>query len=84
MNRLVREYYPVSKLPGDLREGFEGDRDVTVIVEASAPSEEDRESAGEPGSIWRYRHLAKSRFTSDEEINAHVCALRNEWDRSDR
>ena len=24
MNRIVREHYPVSKLPEDLREGFEG------------------------------------------------------------
>ena len=88
MNRLVREHYPVSKLPEDLREGLEGCEDVTVTVEvkvtAPAPGEGDRGFVSEPGPFSRYRYLAKPRFTSIEEVDAHVRALRDDWDRPGR
>ena len=85
MNRLVREHYPVSKLPEDLREGLSGPEDVTVTVEvkASTPAP-DRNGNQDSGPISRYRHLARPRFTSGEEIDDHVRALRDEWDRLDR
>jgi hypothetical protein len=34
MNRIVREHYPVEKLPEDLREGIPAGEQVTVTVEA--------------------------------------------------
>ena len=32
MNRIVREHYPASRLPEDLREGIDPAREVTVTV----------------------------------------------------
>jgi hypothetical protein len=32
MNRIVREHYPASKLPEELRQGIDPDRNVTVTV----------------------------------------------------
>ena len=34
MNRIVREHYPASKLPNDLREGIDPGSNVTVTVVA--------------------------------------------------
>ncbi len=33
MNRIVKEHYPASKLPEDLREGLAPGAEVTVTVE---------------------------------------------------
>ncbi len=37
MNKIVREYYPVSRLPEDLREGLISDAQVIVTVEQVEP-----------------------------------------------
>lgn len=36
---------------------------------------------GEPGHFSRWKHLRRSHFASVSEINAHIAALRDEWDR---
>ncbi len=92
MNRLVREHYPVSKLPEDLREGFEAESNVRVTVdvepnasgEQSAAREADAESeiVPKPGLFSKFRHLRRVNFESDEDVDAYVNALRDEW--SDR
>jgi hypothetical protein len=33
MNKIIREHYPVSKLPSDLREGLDPSSEVKVTVE---------------------------------------------------
>jgi len=33
------------------------------------------------GQFSRWRHLRRSHFASSDEINAHISALRDEWDR---
>lgn len=33
MNKIVREHYPVEKLPADLREGLEGIDSVRIVLE---------------------------------------------------
>ncbi len=85
MNRIVREHYPVSKLPEDLREGFGPHDEVRVTIDA-AP--EEVVPANQPnaraGLFSQYKPLVKARFTFLEEINDHVRALREEWDHRDR
>lgn len=98
MNRIVREHYPVSKLPEDLREGFEGQAEVRVTVDAvanpsadvlvskRAPSNaggEDLSAARSvPGPFSRFRHVHRANYATIEDAVAYVRALRDEW--SDR
>jgi len=87
MNKIVREHYPVSKLPEDLREGMDENAEVTVIVEETPKLEmlfkmEPRKplSAAEMAeSIRSYKALGRPSIDSDEAV-ARIRALRDEWD----
>lgn len=74
MNKIIREHYPVSRLPNDLREGLAADALVTVVV-----SEEI-----EPPSALSFRkvfdELNDVRVETGDPV-ARVRALREEWDR---
>ncbi len=87
MNRIVREHYPVSKLPEDIRKEFPDQEEVTLTVEAGASPTEDRSGTPPPhgwGHFSRFRHLARTNLKSTDEIVADVRALRDEWDERDR
>jgi hypothetical protein len=74
MNKVVREHYPASKLPDDLREGIDASKDVTVTV-----VEEDR-----PERVLTFEEIFALRrppFLSKEEIDEHIRELRG--DRND-
>ena len=73
MNKIVRENYPASKLPEDLREGVDPRSMVTVTVEALEP----------PDRIMSLDEIFASRrppFRTAEEIDADIRRLRDEWD----
>ena len=75
MNRIVREHYPVAALPADLREGFEPAADVRITVElASGPSADKK-----PFSLDALFAKVRPSFASDEEVAAHIKAMRDEW-----
>ena len=85
MNRIVRDHYPVSKLPEDLREGFGADDEVRVTVDVlDEPQDPGELPNARAGLFSRYRPIVEARFTSIEQVNDHVRALRNEWDHRDR
>lgn len=42
MNKIVREHYPVEKLPEDLRQGLPPGQTVTVTVEEDAPPSREK------------------------------------------
>jgi putative heme iron utilization protein len=85
MNKIVREHYPVSNLPEDLRVGFSGEATVRVVIEE------------QPAAV---RELTAPRRMNEQEFNqalallqrgdgeamtldratAEIRALRNEWD----
>lgn len=72
MNRIVREPYPVSRLPNDLREGLAAVARVTVIV-----SEET-----EASSTLSFRRVFDELRDAPVETGdpvARVRALREEW-----
>lgn len=86
MNRIVREHYPVSKLPEDLQKEFPGQDEVMLTIEVPVPSKKDRDGPDPPfgwGGFSRYRHLAKARYSSSEQVVAQIRALRDEWDERD-
>jgi len=76
MNKIVREHYPVDRLPEDLREGIEGPY-VSVVIETE-------KSAPRPQLTWQeLRAKLKERQVSvtTEEAVARIRALRDEWER---
>lgn len=85
MNKIVREHYPVEKLPEDLRADFPSDALVTVQVvqedELIFSTQPDPMSAEQLADLIRRRHEGKTEpGRSIEDIVAEVRALRDEWD----
>jgi hypothetical protein len=79
MNKIVREHYPVDKLPEDLRRLFPGQSEVTLEITAAG---EGRSMSG-ADAVAMLRRLgepvsAEGRTMSD--IVRDVRSLRDEWD----
>jgi hypothetical protein len=77
MNRIVKEHYPVEKLPEDLREGFEPDALVTLTIEPDAQTAVTGEQA--------FQRLLSDMATwrldgSGDDSVMRVRELRDEWD----
>jgi len=75
MNKIVREHYPASKLPEDLREGVDPDSTVTVTITVERLKRPERVMTLE--EIFAMR---RPPFRTAEEINASIRRLRDEWD----
>ncbi len=75
MNRIIRENYPASKLPEDLREGVDPESTVTVTVTV--------EELKRPEHVMSLEEIFAARrppYRSAKEIVASVRKLRDEWD----
>lgn len=77
MNRIVREHYPVSRLPEELRQGLEPDGSVTITLEEEASRVP---TADEMRLQWREVRKRLERKVTVEEAVARVRELRDEWD----
>ena len=83
MNRIVRERYPVARLPEDLREGLGAE--ATVIIETDPGSldahEADRPPRAAPASwaqlLRRGQEVQQANFTSIGEVDDYVRSLRD-------
>ena len=74
MNRIVKEHYPASKLPEDLRAGVDPSATVTVtVVEENASGPQEVMTLEE---IWSLRAPP---FRSMDEIDADLHRQRDEW-----
>jgi uncharacterized protein (UPF0216 family) len=74
MNRIVKEHYPASKLPEDLRQGVDPAATVTVTIVEEQHLPERRVSLEE---IFAAR---RPPFRSADEIDADLRRQRDEWD----
>ncbi|HEX5232132.1 MAG TPA: hypothetical protein VFW56_07840 [Bradyrhizobium sp.] len=74
MNRIVRENYPASKLPDDLRAGVDPSSTVTVTI---VEEEKRPEKVMTLDEIFAMR---RPPFRSAEEIDADLRRQRDEWD----
>lgn len=74
MNKVVRENYPASKLPEELRHGLDPSSRVTVIVQETVEPPEQVMTLEE---IWALR---KPPFRSKEDIDADLRRERDGWD----
>jgi hypothetical protein len=92
MNKIVREHYPVSKLPEDLREQFEGAKTVRIVSEEAESVEDERDFWSLPMDQIKPRSPEQFRLdlqrirnsglpsVSPEEAVRRIRELRDEWD----
>ncbi len=73
MNKFVRENYPASRLPDDLRIGVDPEATVTVTVTLDDKRPERVPSFEE---IWAMR---RPPFRTKEDIDADIRRQRDEW-----
>ncbi len=75
MNKVVLDHYPAANLPEDVRRGLDEADEVRVTIETFSADrlgpeqQSDKAPVPKPGLFSKYRHLAKARFSSLEEIN---------------
>ena len=72
MNRTIREHYPASRLPDDLRGDVDPSSTVTVTIE-----EEKAPVKVSLDEIWARR---RPPFRTAEEIDEDLRRQRDEWD----
>ena len=75
MNRIVRENYPASKLPEDLRAGVDPTATVTVTI-----VEEEAKQPRKVMSIEEIWALRAPPFRTTQEIDDDLRRDREEWD----
>jgi hypothetical protein len=74
MNRIIREHYPASKLPEDLRAGVDPSSTVTVtIVEEGKRPEKGM-------TLEEIFALRRPPFRTAEEIDEDLRRQRDDWD----
>ena len=73
MNKIVRQNYPASKLPEDLREGIDPSMRVTVTVTEDEPDHQ-------PMTLEEIWALRRPPYRSAEDIVSGIRQLRDEWD----
>ena len=74
MNRIIREHYPASKLPEDLRAGVDPSATVTVTI---VEEQKRREKVMTLDEIFALR---RPPFRTAEEIDEDLRRQRDEWD----
>lgn len=77
MNKIVREHYPVERLPADLRADLGLAKTVTLVIETEDdPSRSAARAAAIAELLEHRRKLAPSVSDSVERVRK----LRDEWD----
>jgi hypothetical protein len=74
MNRIVKEHYPASRLPEDLRAGVDPAATVTVTIV------EEEERPERVATLEEIFALRQPPFRTKEEIDADLRRQRDEWD----
>jgi hypothetical protein len=74
MNRIVKEHYPASRLPEDLRAGVDPTATVTVTIV------EEEERPERVATLEEIFALRQPPFRTKEEIDADLRRQRDEWD----
>lgn len=75
MNKIIREHFPAAKLPPELRAGIDPGAAVTVTIIV------ENQTHLEPVlTLEQMVALRLPSFNSIEDVNAHVRAMRDEWD----
>lgn len=76
MNKIVREHYPASKLPDDLRTGLPGSATVRVTIEAESTKLTVQEMLEQ---LKQVRQKLPHKVSIEEAVQ-RIRTLRDEWD----
>lgn len=76
MNKIVREHYPVERLPEDLRAELGLARTVTLVIETD--DAETRSAARAAAIAELLEHRRKLKPSANDSV-ARVRKLRDEW-----
>jgi hypothetical protein len=74
MNRIIREHYPASKLPEDLRAGVDPSSTVTVTIV------EEEKRPEKVMTLEEIFALRRPPFRTAEEIDEDLRRQRDEWE----
>jgi hypothetical protein len=74
MNKIIKENYPASRLPDDLRNGVDPEARVTVTITL----EEQR--PGPPPTLNEIWAMRRPPYRTKEEIDSDLRRQRDEWD----
>lgn len=74
MNKIIREHYPASKLPEELREGIDPTGMVTVTVT------EEEGHPERPMTLEEILALRQPPYRTAEEIDRSIRSERDAWD----
>lgn len=77
MNKIVREHYPVERLPEDLRAELGVARTVKVVIETE---DKQPQTIDVKAAIAELRELRSKLKPSSEDSVERVRKLRDEWD----
>lgn len=83
MNKIVREHYPVEKLPEDLRVLFSDTASVTIEVVAEGDHPTSGLSSKDAVALMRQmqeENSRKGRGITEQEAVDRIRTLRDEWD----
>ena len=73
MNKVIREHYPASKLPDELRQGIDPATWVTVTITEDKPPYK-------PMSLEEIFSSRRPPYRSADDIVRGIRQLRDEWD----
>jgi hypothetical protein len=74
MNRIVKEHYPASRWPEDLRQGVDPTAIVTVTIV------EEEVGPQRPATLEEVFASRRPPFRTPEEIDAELRRQRDDWD----
>ncbi|SIQ11186.1 MULTISPECIES: hypothetical protein [unclassified Bosea (in: a-proteobacteria)] len=77
MNKIVREHYPVERLPEDLRAELGLARTVTVVIETE---EDQSRSTARAAAVRELLEHRRQLVPSVDDPVERVRKLRDEWD----
>ncbi len=87
MNKIVRDHYPVAKLPEDLREGFSQSGTVKVVIEIDERSPfaytEEKDRALTLEEMLRRKHADPSAYSGRVTMEEAVSRIRELRDREE-
>ena len=78
MNRIVREHYPVERLPEDLRPAAAAGGSVRVVIETEVPEER---AAARMRAVAELSAVRDRMPQTQDDATARISKLRDEWDR---
>ncbi|OLP52651.1 hypothetical protein BJF92_14655 [Rhizobium rhizosphaerae] len=80
MNKIVREHYPASKLPEDLREGLPEGAMVRIVIDEVPDAASSDEAPSTRENLERIGKIQGSRFAVLDRIASPQSAPRNAED----